>query len=128
MKNGVENISDKEILKMMEMQQVKTIDVLGVPYAVINGDRSKDSCLDKADGYCDHTIKTCVIDTLLKTSDSLGDLDAYRKQVIRHELVHAFLFESGLGAESWGCNEEIVDWIAFQFPKMLRAFEEADAL
>jgi len=112
----------------MILEQVKTVEVLGVPYAIIDGDRSKDPCLDKADGYCDHTIKTCVIDTLIKTSDSVADLETYRKQVIRHELVHAFLFESGLGAESWGCNEEIVDWIAFQFPKMLRAFEEADAL
>ena len=112
----------------MILEQVKTVEVLGVPYAIIDGDRSKDPCLDKADGYCDHTIKTCVIDTLIKTSDSVADLETYRKQVIRHELVHAFLFESGLGAESWGCNEEIVDWIAFQFPKMLQAFEEADAL
>lgn len=112
----------------MILEQVKTVEVLGVPYAIIDGDRSKDPCLDKADGYCDHTIKTCVIDTLIKTSDSVADLETYRKQVIRHELVHAFLFESGLGAESWGCNEEIVDWIAFQFPKMLHAFEEADAL
>ena len=128
MKNDAEHTSDKEILEMMEMQQVKTIDVLGVPYAIIPGDRSKDPCLEKADGYCDHTTKICVIDTLLKTSDSVGDLDAYKQQVTRHELIHAFLFESGLGCESWGGNEEIVDWIAFQFPKMLRAFEEADAI
>jgi len=127
-KSGAENMNDKEILKMMEMQQVKTIDVLGVPYAIINGDRSKDPCLEKSDGYCDHTIKTCVIDTLIHTDNSVADLDLYRKQVVRHELIHAFLFESGLGCESWGCNEEIVDWIAFQFPKMLQAFEEADAI
>jgi len=123
-----EDMSDKEIQKMMEMQKVKTVDVLGVPYAIIKGDRSKDPSLDKADGYCDHTIKTCVIDEFLKTDNSVADLDEYKKQVTRHELIHAFLFESGLGCESWGCNEEIVDWIAFQFPKMLRAFEEADAL
>lgn len=112
----------------MILEQVKTVEVLGVPYAIIDGDRSKDPCLDKADGYCDHTTKEIIIDTFKPSDNSLGDLPAYRKQVIRHELVHAFLFESGLGAESWGCNEEIVDWIAFQFPKMLQAFEEADAL
>ena len=102
--------ASKEDMKILE--QVKTVDVLGVPYAIIDGDRSKDAALDKADGYCDHTIKTCVIDTLIKTSDSVADLETYRKQVIRHELVHAFLFE----------------WIAYQFPKMLQAFDEADAL
>ena len=55
-------------------------------------------------------------------------LKTYRQQVIRHELVHAFLFESGLGADSWGINEEIVDWIAYQFPKMAEAFGKVDAL
>lgn len=39
-----------------------------------------------------------------------------------------FLFESGLGADSWGINEEIVDWIAYQFPKMAEAFGKVDAL
>jgi hypothetical protein len=37
------------------------------------------------------------------------------------------LFESGLGADSWGINEEIVDWIAYQFPKMAAAFEKVGA-
>ena len=114
--------------QVMKIESVKTVDVLGIPYAIIDGDRGKDEALEKSDGYCDHTIKACVIDTLIPTSNSVADLDAYRKQVIRHELIHAFLFESGLGCESWGCNEEIVDWIAYQFPKMLEAFEEADAL
>lgn len=39
-----------------------------------------------------------------------------------------FLFESGLDSESWGRNEEIVDWIANQFPKMMKAFDEVNAL
>lgn len=111
-----------------ENRQVKTVNVLGVPYSIIRGDRSKDPCLEDSDGYCDHTIKACVIGDLLKVSDSVANLDAYRKHVTRHELIHAFLFESGLGCESWGGDEEIVDWIAFQFSKMLQAFIEADAL
>ncbi len=82
--------------KMM-LEQDKTVDVLGVPYTIINGDKGKDAALENVIGYCDHTIKTCVIDTPLKTSNSVADLETYRKQVIRHELIHAFLFESGLG-------------------------------
>jgi len=118
--------ADEEMME--ELNLVKTVDVLGVPYAIIEGNKAKDPALEKADGYCDHTVKVCVIDNLLKTPDSVADIEAYKKQVTRHELIHAFLFESGLGCESWGGNEEIVDWIAFQFPKMLHAFEEADAL
>lgn len=55
------------------------------------------------------------------------------KQTIRHELVHAFLFESGLSSNSfqngaWADNEEIVDWIAIQTPKMFKLFKELNIL
>ncbi len=107
---------------------MKTINVLGVPYKIIEGDRNLDATLEKVDGYCDHTTKTCVINNLLPTTDSVADLDVCKKQTIRHEITHAFLHESGLGCNSWAGNEEIVDWIAIQFPKLLEAFKEAEAL
>ena len=47
----------------------------------------------------------------------------------RHEIVHAFLFESGLAENSeWAQNEEMVDWIAKQGPKLIKAWQEAGAL
>lgn len=88
----------------------------------------EDHELEQCDGYCDHTTKEIVIAASYERPDSVGDLDEYRKRVIRHELVHAFLFESGLGSESWGHDEEIVDWIAYQFPKMQQAFKELNAI
>lgn len=105
------------------------VDVLGTRYTLTESDRLKDTVLnDGADGYCDQSTKQIVIDTFQGYPDSLADLESYRKQVIRHELTHAFLFESGLGSNSWGTNEEIVDWIASQFPKMADAFEKVNAL
>ena len=105
------------------------VNVLGEKYNIIESNAAEDITLaSDSDGYCDHTTKQIVIDTFKPSDNSLGDLGAYKKQVIRHELVHAFLFESGLGANSWGNNEEIVDWIARMFPKMLDTFQEADAL
>ncbi|MFD1464645.1 hypothetical protein ACFQ4L_00875 [Lapidilactobacillus mulanensis] len=42
----------------------------------------------------------------------------------RHELIHAFLCESGLAENSdWAQNEEVVDWIARQFPKLFETFK-----
>ena len=65
--------------------------------------------------------------------DSIKDLDSYRKKVLRHEIVHAFLYESGLwnnsgNVKAWGQSEEITDWIALQFPKMLQAFIDVGAI
>lgn len=56
-----------------------------------------------------------------------------RKEVLRHEIVHAFLAESGLQADTskaraWAMNEEMVDWIARQGPKIFQTFREADAM
>lgn len=55
-----------------------------------------------------------------------------KKQCLRHEIIHAFMFESGLGA-NWehkpiGHEETTVDWIAAQFPKLLEVFEKVGAL
>ena len=60
---------------------------------------------------------------------NMRDLDKIARKKIRHELVRAFAYESGLAENSpWALNEEMTDWIAIQFPKMLKAFETAMAL
>ncbi len=51
----------------------------------------------------------------------------YLAQTLRHEILHAYLFESGLDwssrdIESWATNEEMIDWIALQFPKILDTY------
>lgn len=56
-------------------------------------------------------------------------IEEFEKKVLRHEIVHAFLFESGIDSSSeWARNEEIVDWIALQFPKLLDAFKETECI
>ena len=106
------------------------INVLGTEYNVKVIDPESDEKLkDKRDGYTDTSIKECVIDNMLEEStDYKANLHEYRKVVIRHELIHAFLYESGLDDQSWATNEEMVDWFAIQAPKLLKAFKEADAL
>ena len=84
----------------------------------------------RLDGLCDWSNKTILVSDC---SDlDFANIGDYIKQVKRHEIIHAFLNESGL-AESWehkhhGHEETMVDWIALQFPKMVQAFKAADAL
>lgn len=107
---------------------MQTVNILGTEYKLIESDSGKDAILKSADGYCDHTTKTLVIKDILPETNSVGDLEQYKKRVIRHEVIHAFLFESGLAGESWANDEEIVDWLAYQFPKLLQAFKATGAL
>ena len=108
-----------------------TVNVLGTKYTIKKSNKVEDLGLEHADGYCDHSTKTIVIDTFKNYEglpDALGNFNEYEKRVIRHELVHAFLFESGLGVNSWAKDEEIVDWIANQFPKLQDAFAQCNAI
>lgn len=70
---------------------------------------------------------------ILVGMDSKKDLYVYKQQVLRHEILHAFLCESGLSAcshksDNWAADEEIVEWLAIQFPKIFAAFEAAGCL
>jgi len=84
-----------------------------------------------ADGYCDYTSKCIVVRS--DNVHDLGDFAANQKKQLRHEIIHAFMAESGLQANfehanKWGHEETMVDWIAIQFPKLLEAFQAADCL
>lgn len=103
------------------------IDVLGTEYTVEYQDM-KD---EEIDGYCDYTSKHIVI-----RADNVNGLENFRynqKKQLRHEIIHAFLAESGLQANfehcsKFGHEETMVDWIAIQFPKLMTAFKAADCL
>lgn len=71
--------------------------------------------------------------TPYKSVDSIQDLESYENKVIRHEIIHAFLYESGIwvnsnDVEQWSMNEEMVDWIAIQFPKIYEAYKQAKCI
>lgn len=110
---------------------VLKIDVLGTKYTIITTTAQKDRFLKECDGYCDKTSKTIVINGAVEDNE-LSNLDVYLKKVKRHEIIHAFLFESGLHENfrhnEWGHDEIMVDWVAVQFPKLMAAFKAADCL
>lgn len=103
------------------------INVLGTAYTVVETDRQTDKRLCGCDGFCDKTSKEIVITTEAEDSD-LADWGWYRNKVLRHEIIHAFFFESGLCEnfenKPWGIMETLVDWFAIQYPKIKKIFDE----
>lgn len=112
---------------------MQNVNVLGTEYTIKMDVPQEDMPLN-GDGCIDPSIKTIMImDFGEPDGDSIKDLESYKKKTMRHEIVHAFLYESGLWSNSgnvkaWGQSEEITDWIALQFPKMLQAFINVDAI
>lgn len=104
----------------------KVISILGEQWTIKKVKEESDVKLGKADGYCDASIRTIVLADILRTEQTLADLSVYEAKVLRHEIIHAVLMESGLNeCSDWARNEEMVDWFARQLPKINRAILDA---
>lgn len=109
----------------------RTVSILGSVWRIKELSESEDKRLKGCDGYTDWTTREIVVER--EIHGTLGDMEKYIRKVLRHEIVHAFLCESGLyecagEAESWALSESMVDWIARQGQKIYDAWKEAGAL
>lgn len=116
-------------MKIKEMH----LTILGSPWKIRMGDRKTDKRLENLAGYTDVSIRTIVLAEPETDEFSLHDLHAEMQATIRHEIMHAFLFESGLWCDSsdsehWAMNEEMIDWFALQLPKLEEACVQACAM
>lgn len=109
-----------------------TVNILGTEYTIKFGTIKDFPALCGVDGYTDNSIHLIVIDDMsmeMNAVDAKKDLESYKKSVLRHEIMHAFLSESGLcnnsnKSDSWAVNEEMIDWFAIQSPKIFNVFQE----
>lgn len=111
------------------LTEPKVINVLGRDIQILFRKESTDPKLKNCVGYFDSSKEWIVCKILEPDERSLEDLERYQKEVLRHEIIHAFLYESGLDAcsgpsENWASNEEMVDWFAIQSPKIFKVFRE----
>ena len=122
------------------MIKLCAFDVLGTEYGMFQEKLSENEYMreQKLSGYCDcHDRKVVVADVSEKEYfelESAESAERYRRSIIRHEIIHAFLSESGLQDSAtqcdapWSRNEEMVDWFAIQWPKINEAFKAVNAL
>lgn len=100
--------------------------VLGSSWNIKLRSKKEDKYLINADGYCDKTVNLIVVKTN-DENDTLENWEEYMRKVLRHELIHAFLFESGLHEEFMhperGHDETYVDWFAVQMLKIKNAYD-----
>lgn len=100
--------------------------ILGSSWNVKLRSKKEDKYLINADGYCDKTANLIVVKTN-DEDDNLENWEEYMRKVLRHELIHAFLFESGLHEglmhPERGHDEAYVDWFAVQMLKIKVAYD-----
>jgi len=116
--------------KIAQGEKMKLIDILGVKYELRETSEELDKRLAGLDGYHDAYGKIICLNNVFKeksmNSDQKRGLKPYKNEVLRHEIIHSFLFESGCW--DYSQDEKIVAWIAIQFPKLLEIFKKLNCI
>jgi hypothetical protein len=117
-----------EIFLLAGKWDFEKINILGSDYTIKRQTKDENQKLENAYGLCESYSKEIVIDTFDEEKKNVmvvDNFEEFEKKVLRHEIVHAFLGESGLKSNSeWAENEEMVDWFAIQAPKIFKVFKD----
>ena len=123
---------------MVTLEKIDTLDkqlisILGTEWTIeVHEDDEESNHLKDVDAlgcnYCDKKIIT-IDRNEISSSEAL-------RCILRHEILHSFLYESGLDANSfelndgdaWALNEEMVDWFAIQSPKIFKVYKEVGVI
>ena len=99
-----------------------TISILGTEYTIVEDDSIGEKNFD---GMCDVFSRVITVrptDRLLDDSCSDSDRKSLKREILRHEIIHAMFGESGMS--KWQDNEDLVQWITIMYPKMNELFSE----
>jgi hypothetical protein len=106
------------------------VSILGTEYILHICPSSKDKRFEELNcaGFCDESTHELFVSNLTDPKEKVSVSDSMYciRVAIRHEMVHAFLYESGLGSDwehkEFGHEETTVDWIARKLPAMYEAY------
>lgn len=114
------------------------VSILGTEYTIKVIEPTEDMQKNGYVGLCsgnDSVITVVDFSKMAEFKDATEkELRNVRAETLRHEITHAFFNESGLKESAcvfdgpWVKNEELVDWLAIQGPKIMRAWKEAGCL
>lgn len=103
------------------------VDILGKEYEVVEDNEWLLG--ENADGIAQFYSKRILVrpeQKMLGAHEPYAARSKRFKEVMRHEVIHAMLYESGHDEESY--DERIVQWIAVMYPKMSEIFAKLGCL
>lgn len=103
------------------------VNILGVEYEIVDMDEREYPKIKEADGLCEYWVHKLILDTSHKNDpNSFDNIEAYYHKVLRHEAFHAFFAEMGM--RKWCDDEDLVDMLAMQYPKIREIMDKCDAM
>lgn len=110
----------------------KNINILGTEYLILEQSKKDNPKLNECMGLCEPYSKKIVISDFEEEKDDpmcVENWEEFVNNVLRHEIFHAFFAESGLrNSSDYAENEELIDWLAIQSPKIFKVFQDLDIL
>lgn len=102
------------------------VNILGSEWTVRSATEAEEPRLEGKNGFTDWTTRLICLEK--RTTGDIGSMETYMNKVIRHELIHAFMDESGFGDcfehKDFGQEETVVDWFAYQMPKIMKLADD----
>ncbi len=94
--------------------------IFGEEWTVLLSDVDQHPILGEVSGYTDWTVKQIIIKDARKYQSKMDmdDQRAFMKSTLRHEIVHAALFESGLPDDRSYSHETIASWLEFKIERL----------
>lgn len=103
-----------------------TVNILGTEYTI---EEKEEIIKQGADGFCyPYSTKIHIrpLKDMLDDDNTKEEKEKRFKETLSHECIHAYFRESGL--YGYMKDETLVDWLAVQFPKMVKTFQELGIL
>lgn len=102
------------------------IDILGTTYEILFVDCNEEPRMKNKDGFVDKTQRKIYISKYNEES-GFKNWKEYEAEIMRHEIIHTFMIESGLDnnwqhPNEFGHDETTIDWFAMQWHKINKIF------
>lgn len=114
--------------------RTEMVNILGSMWTVKFEPVSSSPRYEKCNGWCDNSVKECHIGIRPESDMQQMKMIDFYKSIARHEIIHAFLYESGIvtaasiRTNKWCKDEMMIDWMAAQMPKIYDVFEQLNIM
>ncbi len=104
----------------------ESVNILGAEYKIIIDDEMHRTEMDGEERRYLHKISLRPKNDMLNNEATDYERALRFNEVGRHEILHAFFDESGL--EGYSEDEQLINWLAVQSPKIFKVFTELELL
>jgi len=109
------------------------ISVMGSEFKIIYTTEEEDPTIKGKSGVCYSLLQKIKIDQYIYLDDADGSVAEAEKAskllsllaILRHEIIHAFFFQSGLDSQcSFAVDEVLIDWLSLKLPEIVEVMNQ----